>query len=215
MQRQIGIFLVLVMTHVSAIAQDHAVSAKAGLLGLGVEYSYSLNERIAFRGALYGSSLSFDGEESGIDYEFDLDWDSITVGFDLHPFTGPFRVSFGVMKNDNGLHATSMPADDVVIGDTTYSPDEVGSLNGEIGFDGTAPFLGLGWDWSKSKRFGVSLDLGLVKQGTPNVLLTADGLLDDDPTFSADLEAEEAELRDALDDLDLVPFASFGLSFRF
>jgi hypothetical protein len=29
------------------------------------------------------------------------------------------------------------------------------------------------------------------------------------------LEAEEAELREALDDLDLVPFVSLGMSFRF
>jgi len=47
------------------------------------------------------------------------------------------------------------------------------------------------------------------------VSLQASGTLLGDPTFAADIAAEEAELRDALDDFDLVPFASVGVAFRF
>lgn len=215
MRTKIILFLCLAFTQLEALAQDHAISGKAGFLGIGIEYAYSFGERIAVRGALYGSGYSFDATESGIDYAFDLSWDSLAVGVDLHPFTGPFRLSVGLLANDNRLSASSTPSQNLLIGSTVYTPAEIGSLSGAIGFDGTSPFFGLGWDWSKSKRVGVSLDLGFVKQGAPVVSLAASGTLLGDPSFLADLEAEEAELRDALDDLDVLPFASLGVTFRF
>lgn len=212
---RIGLLISLALIQAEAMAQDHAIGVKAGLLGIGVEYSYSFSERIAVRGLLFGSSYSFDATESFIDYDFELNWDSLSVAVDLHPFTGPFRLSAGLMNNDNGLRARSTPANDVEIGGTIYTPAEVGSLSGRVGFDETAPYIGVGWDWSKSKHFGFSLDLGVVSQGSPVVSLQASGSLLGDLGFAADLDAEEAELRNSLDDLDLAPFASVGWAFRF
>jgi hypothetical protein len=88
-------------------------------------------------------------------------------------------------------------------------------LRGAVGFDSVAPFIGIGWDWSRSNRFGIALDLGVLSQGSPTVSLSADGSLLGDPMFLADLAAEEAELQDSLGDLDLMPFVNFGLVFRF
>lgn len=195
---------------------EHTVAMKAGVLGLGVEYSYALNEKIVFRGGINGAKVGFDGVESGIDYEFDLDWDSISVAVDFHPARSPLRLTAGLLSNDNSLSGVSRPADDVTIGGTVYTPAEVGTLRGEVAFDKTAPFAGIGWDWSRKKRpFGVSFDLGLVKQGAPSVMLAASGGLLDNPAFEADVAAEEAELRDSLGDLDLMPYATLGLVFRF
>jgi len=215
MRTSAALLICYVLFQSHAFAEGHSIGGKAGLLGLGVEYSYSFNERIAVRGALYGSGYSFDATESGIDYAFELSWDSLAVGIDLYPFTGPFRLSLGLLANDNNLSASSTPRQDLLIGNTIYTPAEIGILAGAIGFDGTAPFVGLGWDWSKSKRIGVSLDLGFVKQGSPAVSLFASGLLSGDSLFAADLATEEAELRSALDDLDVLPYASFGVTFRF
>ena len=210
-----ALLVLLALVQSPAHAEGHSIGGKAGLLGLGIEYSYSISERIAVRGALYGSGYSFDATEGGIDYDFELNWDSLSVGVDLHPFTGPFRLSVGLLANDNGLSATSTPNQPVLVGNTVYTPAEIGTLSGGVGFDGTTPFVGLGWDWSKSKRVGFSLDLGFVSQGSPDVALVASGLLVNDPNFAADLAAEEAELEDALDGLDVLPFASFGVTFRF
>jgi len=215
MKFKFGLLITLMLLQLPALAQDRAIGAKAGLLGIGIEYSHGFGERLAVRGGVYGSSYSFDATESGIAYDFELSWDSLAVALDLHPFTGPFRLSVGLLKNDNGLSAVSTPTQDIVVGDTTYTPAEVGSLIAGVGFDGTAPFLGLGWDWSKSKRFGVSLDLGIVKQGSPVVTMIGTGTLFGDPNFADDIAAETIELRNALDDLDILPFASLGLSFRF
>jgi len=210
------LFFAALVAHVEAGAEGHAVGAKIGMLGLGIEYAYPLSERLVIRGGVHSSGYSFDQTESGIDYEFDVNWDSISAALDFHPTKGAWRITAGLLKNDNGLSMQSNLSDDVSVGGTTYTPAEVGTLRGDIGFDDNiAPFLGLGWDWSRTKRFGLTFDFGVVKQGMPTISLSADGGLIGDPAFEADLAAEEAELQEALDDLDLVPFATVGLVFRF
>jgi len=195
---------------------SHSIAAKAGALGLGVEYTYSLNDQIGFRVGLNGSKLGFDAEESGIAYDFDLVWDCLSVAVDFHPRRGPLRVTGGLLSNDNRIEAISRPAGNVTVGGTTYTPDEIGSLYGLVEFDSTAPFVGVGWDWSrKRERFGVSFDVGLVKQGAPRVILAASGPIVSDPMFAPDIEAEQGELTASLDGFDLLPYATLGLVFRF
>ena len=92
-----------------ALAQDHAVGFRVGMLGLGVEYAYRVSDRISVRGGLNGSGVSFDETESGIDYGFDLDFDSVSVGVDVYPLKSKFRVSAGALKNDSGLSAIASP----------------------------------------------------------------------------------------------------------
>jgi hypothetical protein len=198
-----------------AFADGHAVGVKVGVLGLGVEYTHELTERIALRGGLYGSELGFDVEESGIDYEADVVWDSIAAGVDFHPLKSALRLSLGVLKNDNGLHLVSRPTGNMTIGDTTYTPAQIGTLQGAIGFDDTATFLGLGWDWSRDKGlFGMSFDLGVLDQGDPVVTLHGTGALLGDPAFQQDLDAEIAQIESEID-YDVVPFLSVGFQFRF
>lgn len=200
----------------TAWAEGHSVAAKAGALGLGVEYAYLVTDRVAVRFGLNGSEYGFDAEESGIEYDFDLVWDSTSVAVDFHPMRGPFRLTGGLLRNDNRLEAVSRAADNVTVGDTTYTPEEIGTLTARVEFDDTAPFAGIGWDWSrKRRRFGFSFDMGVVKQGTPRVSLTADGPIVSQPQFADDVDAEEAELSASLDDFDLLPFATLGLVFRF
>lgn len=202
--------------HSAAGAEGHAIAAKAGALGLGLEYTYSLTERVGLRLGLNGSELGFDAEESGIEYDFDLVWDSVSVAVDFHPLRNPLRLTGGLLRNDNRLEAVSRSAGNITVGDTTYTPAEIGTLTGRVAFDDTAPFVGIGWDWSRqTERFGVSFDLGVVRQGTPQVSLQADGAIVGDPAFASDVAAEETELADSLEDFDLLPFASLGLVFRF
>lgn len=215
MNWRVVLTIALAVAGVEANAQDHAVTAKLGMLGLGVEYTFSVSDRFAVRGGLYGSSFSFNDSRSEIQYDFEVDWDSISIALDYHPRTGPFRLTVGVLPNDNGLSATGIASRNVTIGGTTYTPSEAGRLQAEMGFDKVAPFVGLGWDWSRSKRFGVALDIGVLSQGSPEVALSADGTLFGDPLFQAELAEEEAELEHSLRHLDLFPFAILGAVFRF
>jgi hypothetical protein len=200
----------------AAWAGDNAIGIKAGALGLGVEYTRNLSDRWAIRGGINGSQLSFDGDESGINYQFDFVWDSLAVGVDLHPFKSPFRLSAGILHNNNGLNGDSRPTSSVTIGDTSYTPAQVGVLRTTVGFKRTAPFLGLGWDWSRKKRhFGMSLDIGVLDQGSPRVTLRGSGTLLGDPAFQQDIADEQAQLRDSLSDLDMLPYVTVGFVIRF
>ena len=217
MVRRLPLLLVLALPASAALADDHGqvFGLKAGALGLGIEYSYEFNDRLAFRGAINGSKLGTDSDEAGIHYDVDVVWDSVSVGVDFHPTKGPFRLSAGVLSNDNRLEALSRPTHNVTVGDTVYTPAQVGTLVAVARYDDVAPLLGLGWDWSRTKRIGFSLDLGVVDQGDPTVVLIGTGTLLGDPAFQADIAAERADLEDALEDFGLVPFATFGLMFRF
>ena len=199
----------------TVLADGHAIALKVGALGLGAEYTHELTERVALRGALYGSEYGFDVTESGIRYDADVVWDSVVAGVDFHPLKSALRLSAGLMKNDNRLELTSRPTGNVVVGDSTYSAEEAGTLLGRVGADDTATFVGLGWDWSRDKRlFGMSLDLGLVDQGDPSVALTGTGTLFGDPAFQQDIDAEKAQIEDEID-YGAVPFLSLGFQFRF
>jgi hypothetical protein len=195
--------------------RDHAIGLKAGLLGIGLDYGYRFSDRLAIRLGINGSGLSYDDTESGIAYDFDLDFDSLAAGIDVHPAKGAFRLSFGFLQNDSSISAIGIGTGTYTIGDTVYTGAEVGTLRGAVGFDGTAPFAGLGWDFRQGKRLGLALDFGVVDQGAPLVTLGVDGPIASDPDFLADLAAEQAELQESLDDLDLYPFASFGFVLRF
>jgi hypothetical protein len=200
----------------AALGEGQAVGLKVGALGLGAEYTYELTERIALRGGLYGSQLGLDADEGGIDYEVDLVWDSLSAGVDFHPLKSALRLSIGLLKNDNALELVSRPSGNVTVGDTTYTPAQIGTLTGGIRFDDTATFAGVGWDWSRdASLFGMSLDIGLLDQGDPVVTLRGNGTLLGNPSFEQDIRAEEVELAAEASDFDLVPFLSVGFQFRF
>lgn len=200
----------------TALADGHAVGLKVGAFGLGAEYTHEITDRIAVRGALYGSNWGFDAEQSGIEYEADVVWDSLTAGVDFHPLKSALRLSVGVMRNDNALELLSRPTTNQTIGDTTYTPAQIGTLTGSLHFDDTAMFAGVGWDWSRDKSmFGMSLDLGLVDQGDPVVTLRGTGTLLGNPAFEQDITDEARQLTDDAGDFDLAPFLSVGFQFRF
>lgn len=219
MRRSLGLVAVCVSFSGAAFAQgdefEHAVGFRLGNLGLGVEYGYRLNELLTIRGGLNGSSYSFDDTESGIAYAFDLEFDSLSVGVDVHPLRGKFRISAGILQNDSGISAVAASAQSFDIGGSTYQPSEVGTLAGRVGFDSSAPYLGIGWDWMRQKKVGLTFEMGLVDQGAPIVSLAANGTLADTPGFMADLDAERVELQDSLDDLDVYPYAMLGIAVRF
>jgi hypothetical protein len=205
----------MVIPHIEAVAEDRSFGATAGMLGLGLVYAYSFSERLVIRGGINGSSYSFDQTKSGIDYEFDINWESASVALDFHPTRGALRLSAGVLKNGNSLSTRSNVSENVTVGDTTYTLTDVGTLRGAVSFNSIAPFIGIGWDWSRNNRFGITFDVGVVSQGSPTVSLSADGPLLGGPMFLADLAAEEAELKNSFGDLDSMPFVTFGLMFRF
>jgi hypothetical protein len=207
--------IVSIAPFASAQAQDNSIGLRAGLLGAGAEYAHRFGENLAFRVAINGADYSFDATESDIRYAFTADFDSISMGIDFYPASGPFRLSVGALQNDNRLLAIGSLTQSVTIGDTTYAAEDIGTLTGEVGFDHSALAVGIGWEWLQERKVGLSMDLGLLDQGAGIVSLRADGPIIGDPMFEDDIATEERELQEDFDDLDVYPFLMLGIVVRF
>jgi hypothetical protein len=78
-----------------------AVGIKGGTLGLGVEVELGLTRHLAVRvaGASYDQGLDFAAGD--IDYRGDLELGNLAALLDLHPTGSGFRLTAGVLWNDN------------------------------------------------------------------------------------------------------------------
>lgn len=209
-----GIALVAVLSvAVSAPASgaDVGVGVRAGTQGAGAEVAVGVNKWLAVRGGFYGLNVSESVEESGIDYDGTLKLGSAGVLADFFPLGGKFRLTAGAFSNDNEVELVATPTQSQEIGGTTYTPAQIGQLLGQVSFDDTAPYAGIGWgNLARGKRFGFLFDLGVLGQGSPDVRLDSTG----SGVSEGDLRSEERQLEDDLSEFDIWPVISFGLSIR-
>jgi len=212
-----GLAAIVMLWSSVSYAQGIAVSGRVSTLGLGIEITKSFTETINIR--LGGNYFSFssDGTTDEIDYERDINLRSASISTDWFPFEGGFRMSGGLLFNGNGLNSTAKPAVEFNIGDIAYPSIQVGILTGEMNFREFAPYLGVGWGNAvgEDKKFGIVFDLGIVFQGSPDVNLSASGLIALDPTFQRDLAEEEKNLEEEYEDFKYYPVISFGVTYRF
>ncbi len=211
--------LLLAGSMAPAGAGDFSIGAAASTLGLGAEMGYEVNSRLGVRLAGYGFSVSQNGEESGIEYDADLDLSNIGLSVDWYPFAGAFRLTAGWFATDNFLDGTGRPGagGSYDIGGHTFTAAEVGTLQARADLGSSAPYLGLGWLWGRSNGgLAFHLDLGVLFQDSPDIeLRSIGGTLSGNPTLQSALATEEAQLEDELDQFDLYPVLTLGLSYRF
>jgi hypothetical protein len=208
----------------TAAAQRVGIGVKAGTLGLGGEASFGISRHLAVRAAHSGFATERDQALGGISYSLTPRLRSTTALVDVHPFGSSFRLSGGVVLNQNEgrLAARPGPGESLYIGDGTYSSSEVGSLAGRIAFKRRAPYAGLGFDNSLTGRGRLSfnLDFGVMFHGHPTASLEGRTTLTGEARerFDRDLERETQDLQGEIDGLpraiDYYPVVAFGLKFR-
>jgi hypothetical protein len=189
----------------AAQAEGFGVDAQAGTLGLGAELGYRFNDYFGVHAGINTGSFDFDNEDAGIDYSYGMDFDTLPVMLDWYVFGGSFRLTGGYVNNKNKLTGTATGALD--IGSGTYNT----TVTSDISFDTSSTYVGVGWGgMTSSKRgFGLSLDIGVMMQGSPTVELSAPGVPADD------IAAEEASLNDDLKDFKYWPVVSLGIGYTF
>lgn len=204
----------LLLLPAAALAET-GITAKGGTLGLGVELNQSFNEYLGLRVGLNDFSYSYDTTEDDIEYNFDLELSSKSLLLDIHPFGGNFRISAGILKNDNQFQGNAASQSSYTVGNNTYTPQEIGVLSSTVGFDDTAPYLSLGWAQQlEDSGLGFALEIGAIMQGEPEATLTATGALSN-PQLQDDLQREEESLENDMKDFDTYPVISFGISYKF
>lgn len=195
--------------------ENIGIEVKGGLLGMGAEISYAINPM--FTAGLGFNTFKQNLTQSDSDIEYDAEFKLQTIALlgNYHPFEGVFRITGGLMLNGNELSMTAKPTTDYDIGGTTYPAAQVGTLKSTVDFNSLAPYLGLGWGKSAGSGFGVTFDIGVLFQGSPNVDMKATGVLANDPAFTADLKAEESSMEKDLDGFTMYPVVSLGANYRF
>ena len=117
---------------------------------------------------------------------------------------------------DADLVAT--PANDVVIGGTTFTPAEVGSLLGTAEFNDVAPYAGIAFDSFANSIGGWSFNAraGVMFVGSADVNLTsANGLLSSDPALLTELREEIESIEEDAEDYKYFPVVTLGVTRRF
>jgi hypothetical protein len=237
--------VILTNVPATAQADAFALGVRGGTLGVGLEGIFGINPyfnaRVGYNSYNYDTNKTLDD----ISYDMNLKLRNLGLLIDWHPFRGVFRLTGGVLNNRNSFVFTRgltlgqvidnpplpelpplpvpipiplPPVSQLLpIGDLLFDAVDVGTLSGRVSTKKNAPFLGFGWGnaMSGDSRFGISFDIGVVFQGSPEVDLSATGVLAGNPIFENELAKEEQYIRDDLKEYKYYPAISIGLSYRF
>jgi len=214
-RRAATVLAFLVFSQAASADNDFGLGVKVGTLGAGVEGTWRPLPYLDVRIGANAYDFEDTGSQAGVNYDAELNLESYygTVNFRF-PMS-PMRLTAGAFGNGNEVNLVSQDSTFITIGGETYPSAAVGTLTSKTAFSGTAPYLGVGFDFTVFRKVGMNLDFGVLWQGEPEVTLTADGPLAADPDFQANLEAERQELFDEVKDFKAWPVLSLGFVFNF
>ncbi len=192
-----------------------ALVGQAGTLGVGAVICLGFPHSVDLR---FGSNVFLirHAVDSGSTrYRAWMHLESFTLLGDWHPFRGNFRLTAGMIDNQNRFSLRATPRSGTyTVGGTTYTyaaPQAGGSLVGSVTFASVAPYVGIGFgNPFRGGHWTAGLDLGVVYQGTPKVSLSATT-----PQMAANVPTAQASLQNTFDALRWYPVAMFSVGYRF
>ena len=200
----------------SAQEGQWSLGLTGGTLGAGPELSYRASTHLGLRVNAGFLSVSRDEEVDDIDYDAKLDLNSYGGMIDWYPTGGGFRISLGGRVNNNEINLKGTPTTSVTVGNTTYTPQQVGTLAGTLTTDEFAPTLTLGYGGTIATGFTLGVEAGVMWQGKPKIdNLRATGLLANTQQFQADIQREQREIESDLDGYELWPILQVEFLYRF
>lgn len=196
---------------------DATVNAKLSTLGLGVEaaipLTQSLDARIGYNGYRYNFDETSTSNGLPTNYSGDLKLNNVQLLADWHPWEGSFRLSGGVIFNNNKFEMTARPSGTTInIGGTPYTVGAGQTVNATVDFNRAAPYLGIGWGRTpKNTGLSFTSDIGVMFQGKPKGSVTTNI----SGVSQADINRANTDLNDALDNFRFYPVISFGIGYTF
>ena len=218
----LGLSLVAISTLGAQSAfSSHAVGAKVGTLGIGVEYSTNLMENLDLRVGINSYTYSTSDTKDNIKYDIDANLQTVSALLDYHPMSNGFIVSGGLMHNGNSVEYKGKSTGGTFdINGVIYDASDVGSLDGEVNFNSISPYLGIGYSTvTKSKGWHFTADAGVLYQGSASTTLnvqcgtalTAAQCI----TLKSDVLAEKKDFDDDLKSYKWYPVLSLGVAYKF
>jgi hypothetical protein len=207
--------LALAMLPAAAMA-DGSIGVRAGTLGLGVEVSYPISQRLGVRVNADSYKYSRKYTQDDIDYDGKATLKTGSILLDLFPLANNFRLSVGAVYNGNKLllHGTPSSNGTIIINGNPYTA----TIDGEVDFKKYVPYAGIGYGRPIRSGLSLTLDLGVMFQGTPTATLTgtcSSPIPGACAGFQNDLAAQQASLNDKIKDFRYYPVASIGLAYTF
>jgi hypothetical protein len=219
--------LIVSSAHAEDSSSNIGLGVKAGTLGIGGEVDFKISDFFHLRGGANYLKYSFDSTISNVDYEMEPEYKNGSVILDWYPFTGAFRISGGIFLNNNEIGITGKPRRDqyTIPDEYSFATPYVDSIrvHGTAEFNTFSPYVGIGWNSNveKVKGWGVSVELGVLFQGSPEITdyyVTADSPLDsfaNHPEVLKVLEDEKQALEEDLEDFQYYPVASIMVHYNF
>ncbi len=212
------------------------IGVTASTLGAGIQAAASVTKYSNIRGGFNAFNYTDSFTKDGINYSGTLKLRSGQVTWDQYfPHLGGFHISPGALiYNGNQGNATAnVPAGQTFsLGSTTYYSSSANPVNGTgaITFRKAAPMVLIGFGNlvpRSSRHIGVSLEAGVVFEGSPNAKLSLAGSsclvsatagcvnAATDPTVQANLLSEQTKLNNDLGPFKYYPIVSLGISYKF
>ena len=213
---------VVIATALGALpaAQAAGVGVRAGTTGIGADVAFGLMPTLAARIGYSGLSYNTDIDATDIEYDTKLRLSNLNLLIDFSPL-GPFRVTGGLIINDNKADVTGRPSGGTYrINGVTYPAAAIGSLSGTVKSGSrAAPYLGIGYGNVAGLGVNFYFDLGVMFQGTPEARLTASCgaalSASQCAQLSNDVAAEQARLQSDISNFKYYPVANIGVTIGF
>lgn len=191
-----------------------SAAGRAGTLGWGGEVAVRWADEATVRGGAGISTLDADTRFGDFAARLELPRTWYDLGVDWYPTRHAFRISTGILFQDEDPLIEGVIDRPTVIGGQSVTPTELGALTGIVRTRDRIPYLRIGFGRHAAAGFGLFLDLGLGFLGSPVVELEADGGTLDPGTLNGLLEAEAASIQSDLKTyLRFWPIMSVGLRY--
>ncbi len=177
--------------------------------GIGVGYGLSVSQDWAVRGQYNAYKQSFHGNVgdfgAGARLQVDVDWGSFQALGDWYPSDTGFRLSGGLVMNNNKVVMSGSGATIGVQAGQTFNSEN------KLSKSGVSPYLGIGYSTrpKNAKGFGFIMDLGVMVQEPEVSLTTTTG------ATQANIEAQKRKIEDAVNVLKNMPVFGIGVSYSF
>ena len=214
----------------SAFAQSQArtqseigITGTVGTTGIGAHATIPISPSVNARLGLSYLGYNYRGSTRDMQYDLDLKANTYDALVDWYPEKGSaFRITGGVTYNGNRIDVHALPnaAGAYSIQGNTYDAAAVGKVDGKVGFNKFAPYLGIGWgrNLKDEKGWSFSTDIGVLFQGSPKTSLTASGCTADAAVcnqFATDVARENQELAREVRKFKVYPVLRIGVSYKF
>ena len=182
------------------------IGAKVGTTGIGGDIAMSVFPLVDARLGWAGGSLSRTYSTSSASYDGKMKLNNLNALLDFHPLGPLFRLTGGVIFNDNKYDATGTP---------NGLP---GSYSASVKGNSAAPYLGVGWGRVAGMGINWYADLGAMFMGSPKATITANcgGLTGAQcATLQNQAAAEQSALQDKINSFKIYPVISIGFTIGF